>query len=336
MSEPTSELSEKGVFRRRLLKGAGAAALGVGLFGLGYEAMRQGSQQETIRDFSTDGVDYRFLGGAHGNKDYGHLNLTTSFRRESIPEGTTVFELETGDLDYLSPDIYSRISRLYTHGPTAEPYAAIKDVFLALTERKLPLVVTDVPVEVDPEMFTLMGGLSIGAAIGLAARKDANLTRRKFLQGGTGVFLGLLGTRGVSDHIATYLRSCANEEWAQTIAQINHNIELSKPDSLVLTFRNALNAAKTLGLEDHFPRNKDTHRPKPLLVYGSGHWGMPEYIQSGQQTIIDYLSLYPKPFIEKFFGKDNPHLYTSVIITPENDGFKTEKVENPGLKALFQ
>lgn len=335
MTEPTSELSEKGSIRRKLLLAAEGTALGVGIFGLGYEAMRQRTRQETIIDFSTDNADYRFLGGAHGAVGRpDSLNMLTVLRREMLPDDTTFFELETGTLPYLSPEVFPLLDRVYTKASSMD---FLQEVMPALTEKQLPLILTDAPpVGVDPVFVTNLGGMAVLLAIGLGARMDQNLTRRKFFQLGAATGMNLLAGRAISKEALAYLHSCAQEPWAQKLAEINHYIELATPESLLITFRNSLISAKTLGLEEGFPKNPDTNKAKGVLIYGSGHWGIPEYMKSGQQTIADYLSLYPKPFIEKFFGKDNPYLYTSVIITPEGDGFKTDKVENPGLKAIFQ
>ncbi len=146
---------------------------------------------------------------------------------------------------------------------------------------------------------------------------------------------GGIGIRISSDLLLTYLHSQASQPWAQRIAQINHFVELSKPDSLLVSFRNAIIATKNLGLEESFPKNAQMGKPKALLIFGSGHWGIPEYIKAGKQTLVDYLALYPRPFINHFFGKNNPHLYTSVIITPANNDFNVEKIEDQDLKKIF-
>ncbi len=334
MSEPTTELSEKGLARRKFVLAAGATALGVGLFGLGYEAMRQQARQETVIDFSTENADYRFLGGAHGAVDRpDSLNMLTVLRREMVPDDATFFELETGTLPYLSPEAFPLLDRVYTKTSSID---FLQEVIPALTEKQLPLILTDAPpVGIDPVFVTNLGGMSVLLAIGLGARIDHSLTRRKFLQLGAATGMGLLAGRMWSAEVLKYLHSCAQEPWAQKLAQVNHYIELSTPESLLVTFRNSLISAKTLGLEERLPKNPATDKSKGVLIYGSGHWGIPEYMKSGQQTIVDYLSLYPKPFIEKFFGQANPHLYTSVTITPEGDSFNIQKVENTALKAIF-
>lgn len=333
ISEPTSELSEKGKSRRSVLKGVGAAALSIGLFGLNSELIRRQTEQETIIDFSTDGADYRFLGGAHGaiNRP-DNFNAVTVLRKEGIPDDATFWELEF-PIPYLSQEYYPFINRAYTRSSSA-PF--LQEVVPVLTERQLPLVLADIsPVRPDPQFIAELGGTAVLSAVFLGERKDPNLTRRKFLQRGAVTGIGLLAGRTLSNDALAYLHSSAQEPWAQRLAEINHYIELATPESLVTTFRNSLVAAKTLGLEGRLPRNPETGKCKGVLIYGSGHWGIPEYMKSGQRTILDYLSLYPRPFVEGVFGEDNPHLYTSVIIAPEGDGFKIEKVENEGLKALF-
>ena len=325
---------DKGVVRRRILKGAGLIVVGAAVFGLGREGLVQRSKQDTVRDFSSDDADYRFLGGAHGMVDENHpLNVVTILRKEMIPDDATFFELETGTLDYLSPEVYLILDRVYTRTSSID---FLQEVIPALTEKTLPLVITDVPTpRLDPKFLTDMGGVLI-ATIGLvASRKDPNLTRRKFVLGGLAVGLWSIVARGLAGELAAYLHSVAQEPWAKRIAEANHYIELSQPESLPLTFRNAVNAAKTLGLENRFPKSSETNRPKGVLLYGSGHWGMPEYFETGKKDLLDYLSLYPKPFIERCFGATNPHLYTSVVITPEGEGFKKEKIEDLDLKKIF-
>lgn len=328
----SSEGVRKGFSKRRFLRAAGAAAVGAGVLALGYESIRN---TETRIDFSTPGADYRFLGGIHGDEDLGKLNLVNHLRESDVPSDTTIFEIESGTLDYLNPQIFPKLGKVY-YG-AGEVVDFFREPLKVLTDQKLPMVLTDIPPSnIDPEFLVTIGFAASGIGLALMQRKEKNPSRRKFMLGGA--FSLLLGgtLRTTSGNILSFLQRSMSEPWAQKAAKLNHWSELAKPDDLPITFRNSIIAAKNLGLEIQAPVNSQTQRAKKLLLYGSGHMALPEYIKGGKQAVLDYLSLYPKPFIDKTFGLDNPHLYTSAILTPnENHEIETKTVEDKDLKNIF-
>lgn len=329
----SSEGARKGLSKRRFLKAAGAAALGVGILAAGYESLKY---SEVRIDFSTPDADYFFLGGSHGNQDLGKLDVITSLRESDVPDDTTVFEIETGTFPYLGLQTLPMLGKLYTYVRNIDFW---QEPVRLLTDKKLPLVLTDIPsTSVNPESITtIMGAFAPSLGLALMRVKEKSLTRRKFMLGGAFSFLGLGSARLYSGEILGFLQRSLSEPWAQKAAKLHHWIELSKPEDLVTTFRNSINSAKTLGLEPRFPINPQTHRAKMLMIYGSGHLVLPEYMKGGKQVILDYLSLYPKTFIDKTFGLDNPHLYTSAILTPEQNGnIKVKTIEDKDLKAIFE
>lgn len=338
----TNEL-KPGLSRRKLLKfaaigGAIGSVAGIGGLAFNFENVKRHSEKETVADFSTPGADYRFLGGAHGSPEVDErLNFVSKLGPAQVPSDATFFTIETGLNQYLGPELFPIISKLYYLAPTRPVYAFASDVLQVLTDKKVPLVLTDVPTPIiDPTRWINLGVSVIGGLGVLGAFKDRNITRRRFLQAGVLSGMALNVARTTNQSLLDYLHNAASEEWAQKIAEANHFIELSQPESFDLTFRNAVNTVKTIDLENHFQVSPQTGRPKGVLIFGAGHWGFPEYFKSGKETVLNYLSLYPKEFIHTLFGEDNPHLYTSVIITPDNGSIKVEKVENPELKELFK
>jgi len=333
----SSEVPKKGITKRRFLETAGATAVGAGVLALvlalGYESMKH---TETEIDFSTLGADYRFLGGTHGNEDWGKFNLVNLLRGSDVPSDTTIFEIESGTLDYLNPQIFPELGKVY-YG-AGEVVDFLREPLKVLTDRKLPMVLTDIPPpSVDPEFLVTIGFTASGIGLALMQRKEKDLTRRKFMLGGAFSFLWGGTLRTVSGDILSFLQRSMSEPWAQKAAKLNHWAELAKPDDLAIIFRNSIIAAKNLGLETQAPVNPQSQKAKKLLLYGSGHMALPEYMKGGKQAILDYLALYPKVFIDKTFGLDNPHLHTSAILTPEGSGeIKIETIEDKDLKAIFK
>lgn len=327
----SSEVVRKGLSKRGFLKAAGAAALGGGIIALGYESLRH---TETKIDFSTANADYRFLGGTHGDEDLGKLNLTNFLKKSDVPDDTTVFEIETGTLPYLRQDVLQILGKLYTF---VREFDFWKEPIQVLTDRKLPMVLADIPPSnLDPKFIVNFSLVFPGISLAFLQRREKNPTRRKFMIGGALSLLGGVAVRTFSGEIFGFLQRSLSEPWAQKAAKLNHWVELSKPDDLPRTFRNSIIAAKNLGLEPQFPVSTQTQRPTMLMMYGSGHLALPEYMKGGKQAILDYLSLYPKAFIDKTFGLDNPHLYTSAILTPmENNKIGVETVEDRDLKDIF-
>jgi hypothetical protein len=329
----SSEGVSKGITKRRFLKATAAAAVGVGVVALGYEANKH---TETKIDFSTDSVDYRFLGGSHGSDYLRQFDIINPLSALDVPADTTVFQMETGTFPYLDPEYSSKMNKVYEF-VSEDPF--FKGPGQLLSDKKVPMILTDIPASLlDPELATtILGSLAPGIGLFLMGRKEKNPTRRKFLLGGALAFLSFGGTRVTSGDVLAHLQRASSEPWAQKIAKLNHQVELSKPDDLLRTFRNCIISAKTLGLESRLPVNPETSRARSLLLYGSAHLVLPEYIKGGKQSILEYLSLYPKSFIDKTFGLDNPHLYTSAILTPNVNGeVKVESLEDKDLKSIFQ
>jgi hypothetical protein len=320
------------ISRRGLLRNIGIGILApAGLAGAGYQEMRYLSENAAVIDFKTNGADYRFLGGVHGSPLLDKkINLVTKLKEEMIPENVTFFEPETGDLNYLDPKIYPYLELLYIRGEKGNYSVFNKDVISKLTRDKATLVLTDVYSPLG--WATSLGAIPLAGLMGIISELDRNATRRKYLK--AGAYTTILVTI-LKESLGTIFFTASQKIWNQEIANANHKFELMQPESLFITFRNSIIAAKTLGLEGQLPTHPDTGKPKGVLIYGTGHWGIPEYIKSGKQPILDYLSLYPRPFIETAFGKHNPHLFTSVVITPQKDEIKIEKVEDPDLKRIF-
>lgn len=331
MSE-SSEIPKKVITKRKLLMGVGAVALGAGIVATGYESMKN---TETKIDFSTPSTDYRLLAGTHGNDSMGQWNLVNPLKKSDVPSDTTVFEIETGDLPYLSSEAFPILDRVYTE--VAGNVDFFQEPVRLLTERKVPMVLTDIPsTKLNPSLMVDLGFTAAGISLALLQRRETSLTRRKLMLGGALSLLGPVIARNYSGAILNYLQRSLLEPWAQKAAKLNRWVELSNPDDLTKTFRNCIIAAKNLGLEPQFPTSPHTNRPKMLMMYGSGHIVLPEYMKGSKQAILDYLAFYPKPFIDKTFGLDNPHLYTSVVLTPrENGEVRVETVEDKDLKAVF-
>lgn len=327
----SSETPRKGITKRTLLKGAGAAALGAGIVALGYESMRN---TETKIDFSTPGSDYRLISGTHGADEMGRWDLVNPLRGTDVPKDTTVFEIETGAFPYLDPEILPNLGRLYA---IARDIDFFKEPAEMLTDKGLPMVLVDSPSpKFNPSSMIDIGVVASATGLVLLQRREAKPSRRKFMLAGAGALLAPVLGRNYSGEILKYLQRSLSEPWAQKAAKLNHWVELSKPDDLATTFRNCLIAAKNLGLESKLPTNSQTNRPKMLMMYGAWHNALPEYMKGGKQAILDYLSLYPKPFVDKTFGLDNPHLYTSAILTPNGNGeVSVQTVEDQDLKAIF-
>lgn len=316
--------------RKAITAGAGVAVTGV----IGALALEHVRNYEPRIDFSTDTVDYHFIGGAHGSSDPIRQGIVTPLKAKDVPEDTTNYQMEGGMLPYLETWVLDRMDKVYQILREDDFFTEAGKV---LQDKGLPMIFTDLPPHYTEATAALSAGISAipGVILHALGKREKTHTRRQMLLGvATGAYL-LGGSRIMSGEILGTLSAAANEPWAQKIAKANHLVELSKPESLLITFRNSVIAAKSLGLEAHLPPNPQTNRPKSLLIYGSAHWGIPEYILSGKQTILEYLSLYPKYIIEKAFGVPNPHLTTSLVVTPGQDGLQLKQVVDPDLERLF-
>jgi hypothetical protein len=327
----SSETPKRGITRGTLLKGAGATALGVGIVAVGYESLKH---TETKIDFSTHGADYRLLSGTHGSDDMGPWDVVNPLRKSDVPDDTTVFEIETGTFPYLDKKIFPNLGKLYA---IAGDIDFFNEPAQLLTDKRLPMVLVDSPApKFNPSSIIDLGIVTSAAGLAVLQRREKKPSRRNFMLAGAGALLAPVIARDYSEEILKYLQRSLSEPWAQRAAKLNRWVELAKPDDLFHTFRNSLIAAKNLGLEPQLATNPQTGRPKMLMMYGSGHIALPEYMKGGKQTILNYLSLYPKVFIDKTFGLDNPHLYTSAILTPDEHGeVRVQTVEDTDLKAVF-
>lgn len=253
---------------------------------------------------------------------------------ESLNPNAQALILETANLPYLRKE---RGDQGPTHGEAVglvkkylnAPKDSHHEIVVQTLNEGKPVVFCDLAfpeniltllVEYGPEAVASLGGLS---AL-YASLKQKSITRRQLfkLVGATALSWG--ASKTLIGHPIVWADALFSEEWTQKLAKLDHTIEKTHPESLILGLRNQVLAVKLTDLD------LNTN-----VTIGKAHLPLPIYVEEGKKTLLARLKLYPRWYLKRVC-LDPRQLYTSVVVEKDQEGnFKTREIEHPDLKEIF-
>jgi hypothetical protein len=317
------------ITRRRFLRLSACGILGAQLGGILAQLARIGFEAQPY-DISTKEGDFVLLTGTHG--------VWTVSQRMRLPkEGKTldgVF-LETGCSTYLKPG-----TREFKFPENLGKTAFCQDVILYLKERRIPLLLGDIPPAEDiMTKGLIIEGISSGSALEgttLALGKEGRaMSRREFLKRTIGAGLGFWGYSRLGKIVAGSFVEIFRQPWAKELRAAASFVEFLHPEDVITTFRNALIAEKLLTYAQI--AEKEGKRPTIAIIMGGGHEFISEYLKRGREFCLHLINLYPEGVLRTIFG-ENYQNYLPVLVEarPEGNKFKPRVIIDEELEGRLR
>ncbi len=315
-SHESKSIDSLEISRRQMLKFTltGGAILAAGLVGFdNRNELLQWMFRTREMDFSgSNGKKFRGLFLMHGNRG---VDATPLYADQLRGYRTTI--LETGATDYLRDE---SMPEKILHG-LMEFYLPNLDF-----DTGSRIVFNDIAISSLEPFIHMAKNWAIFGVSSMALEKK-EITRRAFLkkifQGG--VFISVL--RSVKSYFHL-IDSVLPNEAAKILTRIASFADLSEPEAIYASFREAVIAAKILDLNCH-----------ANIIFGKKHATLMSYLQSQKSAIYRYLKMFPPKYVSIAI-KDQRYLWTSAVLEKKEHGdnsyrYETKLVVHDKLKEIF-
>lgn len=315
--------------RRDFLGTAAKAFLGLALATPAVAVARVGLPITPNLVDTADGT-FVFLGGTHG---YGPIGQAIT--RDSV----------AGIRNIRAAFVESGVAKYFRNGtrellgkPSFENLVFYREIIPHFEETGVKLLFGDMPqtqsvtIPVDlteelPSIAAVVSGLNL-----LFGESQANLDRREFFMRPLGALLSLWAGARFSERLLAVLSEPARQKelsWLRDAALLT---EVSHPEDMLATFRNALIAEKLLNYAQEITNGYD--KPTIAIMMGSGHEFISEYLKRGRTFCQNVLGLYPNGILEIIFGDDFENYYSALAeITTVGEGITTRIIIDRALES---
>ncbi|MBI2039774.1 hypothetical protein HYT18_01755 [Candidatus Microgenomates bacterium] len=196
-----------------------------------------------------------------------------------------------------------------------------------LNEDNIPIILADIPVPasliLSRNIFKeAYWGLAVYGALIALDNPSNKIDRRESFGFAKRLFWGAVALWSLPAIIKDELykwQELLREPWAEQARKMLFFVEIAHPEDLIMTHTNALVAYKALRYVEEERGSKMLGMEKPNFgfLYGR-HMSISEWLRQGKNFCLDYLSNYPKEFLEMAFGKRYEMYYPRSVILEAN------------------